>query len=159
LLYYFKFHLLCNLKYHKHNTCTTTYCLVNNFSKVSFFVLFHKPIYWFVEEMILVCGRKQKKKLWKGTMLIVHDLISHSQIACGFFPFSIAKATYEGASNPNMFSETKYRKSSYSTKSRTTSMKTRMVFVYIRGMERSKMSLQIDGFVVPSPNALEQTMP
>jgi len=70
-----------------------------------------KRWYWFVEE-------NKKKKLWKGTMLIAYGLISHSQIACGFFSFSIAKATYEDASNPSMSSETKCRKSSYSTKSR-----------------------------------------
>jgi len=40
LLYYFKFLLLRDLKYH---TCMTTYCLVNNFINFHF-VLFHKPI-------------------------------------------------------------------------------------------------------------------
>jgi len=33
-------------------------------------------------------------------------LINHSQIACGFFSFSIAKATHEDDSNPIVSSET-----------------------------------------------------
>jgi len=36
----------------------------------------------------------------------VYGFISHSPIACGFFPFAIAKAKQQDASNAKVFSET-----------------------------------------------------
>jgi len=82
-------------------------------------------------------------------------LISHSQIAYGFSSFSIAKATHEDVSYPN------------ANIGRVPKARNREQLVYkdmwfsctcVRWREE-KWAYKIDGFVEPSPSALEKKIP
>jgi len=105
----------------RHNTCTTTYYLVNNF--LTFLFLFFPQT--------------------NSTILIAYGLISHSQIACSFFSFSIAKATHEDASNPIVSSETNLNIGRVLTaRNREQLVCKDVIFMYFCAMVRSKMSVQ-----------------
>ena len=89
------------------------------------------------------------------------DLINHSQIACGFVSFSIAKATHEDASNANVSSETNPNIGRVPTARNREQLVCKDVWfscTWVRWRE-AKWAYKIDGFVEPSPTALAQKLP
>jgi len=90
-------------------------------------------------------------------------LISHSQIACGFFSFYIAnaKATHEDASNPIVSSETNQnigRGPTAKNREQLVCKNMRFSCTCVRWRE-AKWAYKINGFMEPSPSVMELKIP